>query len=243
MRLSPSTGFTPMEIACSLSNELLAWIKALRRAAMKFLLIASVIAGLFWLTGTQAEAGPPAKPSAKSGKPATRDDDAQIYRNTSIGFRYRVPYGWVDRTKEMRAGNDGEKADVLLAAFERPPETTGESINSAVVIASESATAYSGLKRAEDYLSPLTELAISKGFKAEGEPYSLEVESRQLLRADFIKTLAAETASEKLTMHQCTLVLLAKGQILSFTFIAGSDDELDELMDGLHFTAAKSAGH
>jgi hypothetical protein len=44
-------------------------------------------------------------------------------------------------------------------------------------------------------------------------------------------------------MHQCTLVLLAKGHIVSFTFIAGSEDELDELMDGLHFTPAKSPAH
>ena len=79
------------------------------------------------------------------------------------------------------------KAEVLLAVFERPPEATGDTVNSAVVIASESAASYPGLKKAEDYLGPLTELATAKGFKAEGEPYALEVESRQLLRADFIK--------------------------------------------------------
>ena len=208
---------------------------------MKFLLIASAIAGLCLMAEAQTKSAPPAKPSAKSGKlPATDAEDAQIYRNPSIGFRYQISYGWVDRTKEMRAGNDGDKAEVLLAVFERPPEATGDSINSAVVIASESAAAYPGLKRAEDYLGPLTELATSKGFTAEGEPYSLEVESRQLLRADFTKPLKPEASGERLTMHQCTLVLVAKGRIVSFTFIAGSEDELDDLMDGLHFTPAKS---
>jgi len=64
------------------------------------------------------------------------------------------------------------------------------------------------------------------------------VEGRQLLRADFVKP-----RSDKLTMRQCTLVLLAKGQIVSFTFIAGSEDELDDLMDGLHFGGAKSSAH
>ena len=64
----------------------------------------------------------------------------------------------------------------------------------------------------------------------------MEVESRQLLRIDFIKPLG-----DKLTMRQCTLILVAKGQIVSFTFIAGSEEELDELMDGLHF-GARSAG-
>jgi len=71
------------------------------------------------------------------------------------------------------------------------------------------------------------------------------VESRHLLRADFtkllsIKTTSVKTTNDKLTMRQCTLVLLAKGHIVSFTFIAGSEDELDDLMDGLHFVAAKS---
>jgi len=172
---------------------------------------------------------PPAKASA------THNEDTQLYRNSTFAFRFQIPYGWVDRTKEMQQGNDAGKAEVLLAIFERPPQAAGDTINSAVVIASESAASYPGLKRAEDYLGPLTELATAKGFKPEGEPYALEVESRQLLRADFIKPI-----NGKLIMRQCTLVLLAKGQIVSFTFIAGTEDELDDLMDGLHFVAAKS---
>ena len=171
-------------------------------------------------------------------KPSASNQDPQLYRNPTFAFRYQIPYGWVDRTKEMQKGNDSGKAEVLLAVFERPPEATGDTINSAVVIASENAASYPGLKKAEDYLGPLTELATAKGFKAEGDPYALEVESRQLLRADFIKPL-----SDTLSMRQCTLVLLAKGRIVSFTFIAGSEEELDDLMDGLHFTTAKSSTH
>ena len=180
-----------------------------------------------------AAATPPAKPAA-------RNEDPQLYRNATFGFRYQIPYGWVDRTKEMQEGNEAVKAEVLLAIFERPPEAAGDTINSAVVIASESAASYPGLKRAEDYLGPLTELATAKGFKPEGEPYPLEVESRHLLRADFTKLLSVKTTNDKLTMRQCTLVLLAKGNIVSFTFLAGSEEELDDLMDGLHFVAAKS---
>lgn len=187
--------------------------------------------------------------AAAQGKtaPATssaREEAAQLYRNAIFGFRYQIPYGWVDRTKEMQEGNEAGKSEVLLAAFERPPEATGETINSAVVFASESVASYPGLKKAEDYLGPLTELATAKGFHADGEPYPLEVESRQLLRADFVKQLSAGTDSEKLTMHQCTLVLLTKGHIVSFTFIArDGEDALDDLMDGLHFGAANSPAH
>ena len=180
----------------------------------------------------QHKTAPAAAPPAKS---ATRNEDPQLYRNPTFAFRYQIPYGWVDRTKEMQEGNEVGKAEVLLAIFERPPQATGETINSAVVIASESTASYPGLKKAEDYLGPLTELATSKGFTPEGEPYALQVESRQLLRADFTKPL-----SDKLTMRQCTLVLLARGQIVSFTFIAGTEDELDDLMDGLHLGPPRS---
>jgi hypothetical protein len=171
-------------------------------------------------------------------KPPAVTEDPQLYRNPKFGFRYQIPYGWVDRTQEMQEGSEAGKSALLLAVFARPPGATGDTINSAVVIAHESAVSYPGLKKAEDYVGPLTELATAKGFKAEGEPYALEVESRQLLRADFVKTL-----NDKLTMRQCTLVLLAEGQIVSFTFIAGSEDELDDLMDSLHFGAAKSSAH
>ena len=190
------------------------------------------------LTGqAQLKTAPAAAPPTKSAK---LNEDPQLYRNPTFAFRFQIPYGWVDRTEEMQKEemqkeDEAGKAGLLLAAFERPPQAAGDTINSAVVIASESVASYPGLKKAEDYLGPLTELATAKGFKAEGEPYALQVESRQLLRADFVKPL-----SDKLTMRQCTLVMLAKGQILSFTFIAGSEDELDDLMDGLHFGAAKS---
>jgi hypothetical protein len=205
----------------------------------------AVIALALTLTAQTQRKTTPTPPATKS---ATHNEDAQLYRNSTFTFRFQIPYGWVDRTKEMQEGNEAAKAEVLLAIFERPPEATGDTINSAVVFASESTASYPGLKKAEDYLGPLTELATAKGFKAEGEPYALEVESRQLLRADFIKPLSVktsgvETSNDKLTMRQCTLVMLAKGQIVSFTFIARNEDELDDLMDGLHFGGAKSSAH
>jgi hypothetical protein len=198
-------------------------------------MIALVSLGLTFTARAQSKTEPDA---TRAAKPAATGEDAQLYRNTTFAFRYKIPYGWVHRTREMQEGNEAGKGEVLLAVFERPPEATGDTINSAVVIASESAASYPGLKKVEDYLSPLTELATAKGFKAEGEPYALEVESRHLLRADFIKP-----RSDKLAMRQCTLVLLGKGQIVSFTFIAASEDELDNLMDGLHFSNAKPSAH
>jgi len=214
------------------------------------LVVTAVLCGVVFVAQAQT---PPKSKTTHAGKPSDKqEEDTQLYRNTTVGFRYQIPFGWVDRTKEINSTDasgtpsagamknpnekDAGKAAVLLAVFERPPEATGDTVNSAVVIASESAASYPGLKKAEDYLGSLSELVTAKGFKSDGEPYALEVESRHLIRADFTKTL-----SESLAMRQCTLVLLAKGQIVSFTFIASSEDEIDNLMESLHFDVRKSS--
>ncbi|HSZ61046.1 MAG TPA: hypothetical protein VK828_04580 [Terriglobales bacterium] len=188
------------------------------------------------------------KPVATAKPSTVSKGDAQTYRNSTYGFRYQVPFGWVERSKQMQEGNGDSKGEVLLAVFERPPEATGDSINSAIVIASESAAFYPGLKKAEDYLGPLTELATSNGFHTEGDPSVVTVDGRELVRADFTKQIGAkksdsEASNGQLTMRQATLVLLARRQIVSFTFIAGSEDELDKLVDNLHFGVAKPAAH
>jgi hypothetical protein len=224
----------------------------------------------FVVAFSMAAASQTAPKNAMPAPKAPPSQDAQLYRNTSFGFRYKIPYGWVERTEEMRepaeskadsadgpetnsnstfsssnskaasghksANNkSGNLSDVLLAVFERPPQATGDSVNSAVVIASESAAAYRGLKKAEDFLGPLTELTTAQGFKPKGDPSVVEIDARELVRADFSKQL-----TDKLTMHQSTLVLLAKGQLVSFTFVAGSEDEVDDLIEGLRFGSPKS---
>jgi hypothetical protein len=218
---------------------LLATRKPFRLAA-----IATIAVGLNFAALAQSKTATTTttKPAAK---PPAATEDAQLYRNATFGFRYQIPFGWVDRTKEMQEGkgNESGKSELLLAVFERPPDATGSTINSAVVIASESTASYPGLKTAEDYLGPLSELATSKGFKAEGDPYTQEVGLRQLLRADFTKPLEIGGNGDKLTMRQRSLVMLAKSQILSFTFIAGTEEELDNLMDGLHFVIARPSTH
>jgi hypothetical protein len=158
-----------------------------------------------------------------------------LYRNAEFAFIYKIPYAWVDRTQQMQDDSaDPTKSKLLLAVFERPPEVTGDTVNSAVIITAESASTYPGLKTAADYLGPLTELTTSKGFKPAGDPYEFSVGTTPLVRADFLKELG------KLTMHQSSLVLLRKGFVVSVTFIAGSEDELDELIEKLSFGAPKS---
>jgi hypothetical protein len=234
-----------------------------RRAAVAF--IGVCLSGLCLSLGaqTQRKSAPKTAPDTAQ-RPATQSEDAQLYRNAAYGFRLQIPYGWVDRTGEMNGQDDrtatngdvpsdapssappskqmpdksaaGGKAEVLLGVFERPPEAAAETVNSGVVIAAESAASYPGLKTAEDYVGPLTEVAAANGFKSSGEPVALEVESRRLVRVDFTKTI-----NDNLTMRQCTLILLTKGRIVSFTFIAESEEALDDIMDGLHFGAAKAS--
>jgi hypothetical protein len=170
----------------------------------------------------------------KPAAPAARETAETIYRNPDFGFTYKVPYAWIERTKSMQDDSaDPSKSKLLLAVFERPPEVTGDTVNSAVVITAESVASYPGLKSAADYMGPLTELTTSKGFKAEGGPYEFPVGASTLVRGDFTRIAGS------LSMHQSSLVVLRKGFVISFTFIAGSDDEIDELIEKLSETPSK----
>jgi hypothetical protein len=178
-------------------------------------------------------------PKTGSSQPATQVPDSGaitngIYRNAWFGFTYKAPFGWVDRTKEMSEdSSDRKKSILLLATFERPPEAAGDSVNSAVVIAAEAASSYPGLRNAEHYFGPLTELTKSKGLKVVNEPYDFSVGAKQLVRGDFSKPIG------NLTMHQSTLVMMEKGYVVSFTFIGGSEGEVEGLVEGLSFSTSK----
>ena len=159
-----------------------------------------------------------------------------------FGFTYKIPFGWVDRTDDMHGEEDSQKpnaspskSQTLLAIFERPPAAPGETINSAVVIAAESVSNYHAVKQASDYLGPISELAEQRGFKSV-EPYSFSVGGKQLVRADFSKERG------KLTMRQSSLVMIEKGYIISFTFVSGGEDDVEELIRNLSF-ATKAQPH
>src|SRR5204863_1047310 len=152
--------------------------------------------------------------SSTSGKSSMADLGTvadSTYRNTFFGFSYRIPFGWVERTEDMRDDGYAGKSLVLLAVFERPPEATANTVNSAVVMAAESVSSYPGLKTAADYFGPLTEVTLSKGFKVVNEPFDFSGGANQLVRGDFSKDMGT------LTMHQSSAVVLKKGYVVSFT--------------------------
>jgi hypothetical protein len=203
------------------------------RAVFKVLAVA-----LLACTLHAQQAAKPAPPPAAS-EPDPGDITNSVYHNTTFGFTYKIPFGWVDRTREMRedaeeestADSDSPKKSILLlAVFERPPGASGETVNSAVVVAAEATASYPGLRSAEQYFGPLTELTAAKGFTVVNEPYEFPVGETQLVRGDFSKQL------KNLTMLQSTLVVIEKGYIVSFTFIGAADDEVDQLVAGLSFT-------
>ena len=104
-------------------------------------------------------------PKAKSSLPDSGAISQGVYRNSAFGFSYKLPFGWVDRTADMQDDSaDAFKSRVLLAIFERPPEATGDTINSAVVIAVEPLPA--GMSTAADYFESLAGLTTAKGFQA-----------------------------------------------------------------------------
>ena len=56
------------------------------------------------------------------------------------------------------------------------------------------------------------------------------------MRADFQKNVGTRV------MRQSTLVVLARGYAVSFTFIGGTEDEVEELVGELSFVAGAKAG-
>jgi hypothetical protein len=213
-----------------------------------FRLRAAILSGIVLLTSAAlgAQQTPQASSSSRDTshqKVSTLDPgtfEGNIYRNPELGFSYKLPYGWVDRTQDMQQDAAPEnpepgKSQVLLSAFERPPGAPGNTVDSAVVIAAESVSSYPGLKNAAEYFGPLTELTTSKGFKVVNDPYEFPVDAKPIIRVDYIKK------DSGLTMQQSSLVMIAKGYVISFTFIGGNEDEVTELIEGLSFGVKKSA--
>ena len=162
--------------------------------------------------------------------PGTFDDASHAYRNRTYAFTCKVPAGWVLRTEQLKPANSAD-SQVLLAAFERPPEATSPTPASTILIAAEPQSSYPTLKTAEDYFAPLAEVITAKGFKAVNDPYAFPVGRVQLIRQDF-----SHEQKDRPTMYQSTLVLLSHGAIASFTFLAPSEDDVDALIDNLSFT-------
>ncbi|MBV8053551.1 MAG: hypothetical protein JOZ80_20350 [Acidobacteriaceae bacterium] len=160
-----------------------------------------------------------------------------FYRNRFFGFSYRIRYGWLDRTDEMRdVSTDPAKSTVLLSLFERPPLARGSDVNSAIVIAAESISSYPGLKNAAQYFGPISEATEAKGMKPVNDAYEFPVDGKPIYRRDFTKDISG------VAMHQSTLAMLSRGYVLSFTFIGSSDEEVQQLIEFLRFgTPAKTA--
>ena len=183
---------------------------------------------------------PSAKPVLEDGKVS-----AGVYRNASLGLTCTIPAGWVLRTAEMNARDTDEQQNpspqgsqrntedsgrVLLAAFSRPPEAAGAEVNSSIVIAAEPVAAYPGLKEAVQYVGPLTEVAKAQGFEADEDPYEVAIGAKTLVQVDFHKDVGSRV------MRQSTLIFLARGYAVSITVIGGSEDEVEELVEGLSFS-------
>ena len=220
-----------------------------RCCRLSWLLLLTVV----WaVSGLAAQSQPPTSSLPKHTKkpPALADSGIDaggvtdgVYHNKTLALSCRVPAGWVLRTDELNAREEEKDssssagaarassagAKVLLAAFSRPPEAKGEEVNSSILIAAESAASYPGLKDAAQYFGPLTEVAKAQGFTADEEPYEFAVGTKTLVRGDFHKDVGSRV------MRQSTLALLAHGYAVSITVIAGTEDDVEEVIDGLSF--------
>jgi hypothetical protein len=225
----------------------------LGRAFICFLL---VIVSVSAVAQGQASTSSSSKHTKGSSARLVADVDAGtivdgVYRNRALGLSCKVPAGWVLRTLEMNArdelesgadaseqkslpqrtqrATDEERGRVLLAAFSRPPDAKGEDVNASIVIAVEKVATYPGLKEAVQYFGPLTEVAKAQGFNVDEEPYEMEIGTKVVVRGDFHKDVGTRV------MRQSTLAFLAQGYAVSITVIGGTEDGVEELVDGVGF--------
>jgi hypothetical protein len=226
---------------------------------MRFPRVPGAIAAYLFLVfalpalAARAQSSPTAGRAAKPGPLADRALAAGgvsdgVYRNRDLGFFCKIPPAWVLRTEDLNAHDEGgtasapsnnnsktEPGRVLLAAFSRPPQARAEDVNSSILIATESAAAYPGLKDAAQYFGPLNEVTKAQGFAAVGDPYEFPVGTKTLARGDFQKDVGTRV------MRQSTLVMLSRGYVVSFTFIGGTEDEVEELIGGLSFAPSRKS--
>ena len=106
-------------------------------------------------------------------------------------------------------------------------------MNSSIVIAAEPLATYPGLKDAAQYFKPLTEVAKAQGFTVDEEPYEVQMGSRVVVRGDFHKDVGTRV------MRQSTLAFLAERHAVSITVIGGTEDEVEELVEGVRFGSGK----
>ncbi|MGA2856890.1 MAG: hypothetical protein ABSE40_08480 [Candidatus Sulfotelmatobacter sp.] len=215
-------------------------------------------------SSTSSSAKHATKPTAPNGSgidPGSLSNG--VYRNKTLGFTCKIPDGWVLRTDEMNAPDESsaqppaadktsnesqppaipknpqapptraQSARVLLAAFSRPPQVRSQEVNASIVIAAEPVATYPGLTDALQYLGLLTEVAQAQGFTMDEDPYEIAIGTKKLVRGDSHKDVGTRV------MRQSTLAMLQHGYAVSFTVIAGTDDDLEELIDGLDFATSK----
>jgi len=143
-----------------------------------------------------------------------------------------------DEDKKANGGktatDDAKAGRVLLAAFSRPPQARAEDVNSSILIAAEKVAAYPGLKEAAQYFGPLTEVAKLQGFAVVNEPYEFLAGAKTVVRGEFQKDVGTRV------LRQSTLVILVRGYAVSFTFLGGTEDEVEELIQGLSFVTTRA---
>jgi hypothetical protein len=222
-----------------------------RRAMLSMLLVAALPISPAFAQSSAQSSSSSAHPTTKLTKASPTLDPGSvvnnIYRNKTLGLSCKIPEAWVLRTEELNAREEEKPASdpapgaaapassagskVLLAAFSRPPAAKGEEINSSIVIAAEPVASYPGLKEAAQYFYPLEEVAKGQGLALDEDPYAIAIGTQTLVRGDFHKDVGSRV------LRQSTLAMLSHGYAISITLIAGTDDGIAELIDGLSFTA------
>ena len=142
-----------------------------------------------------------------------------------FGFSYKLPFGWVDRTRQMQDDSADASKSLLLLAILKASGGAGETINSAVVIAAERPSAYSGMKTAADEFG---QIGTHHSQRFPGKRPAHDFHSGPAIWCAAISANRAAPSPCARAPWSCW-----KRVTVSFTFIGGSEDEISELIEKL----------
>ena len=167
----------------------------------------------------------------KSNAPAPAPTDEGLYRNPEFGFTYQVRYGWVDRTEAMQPA-DNDSSAVPTAARRLRTSARGRRRRRQLRCdhrRRECRRLSRPQNRRRLHRPAHRTHHLQRIQRRPRIPTNFLSAPQTLVRGDFTKDRG------QLTMYQSSLVMLRKGSIVSFTFIGGSEDEVEELIEKVDF--------
>jgi hypothetical protein len=153
---------------------------------------------------------------------------ANIYANEFLGFRFPIPDGWQVNRETVGAEREGEAEQTPGGGLELLiiDQHTGRSFRNRIVVSAVDATNRS--VTTQDYVSKFVAVLVGRGGRElVHDATDVELAGKHFFRADYKQPIPGGSLAEAFV---CTKF---NGYFLGWTFVAGSSEELEGLVNSL----------